>query len=109
MVHRHSWYNCYRTRDSLVYRENEGNELKEFKPDKTGLFRFVQVLKEVPTESHPIAVQKIDQRLWTRKPFKLAGQEGSEGKIHGVFNHNTLTSNCRKLDCGSDGSIYYAQ
>ena len=94
MVQRHSWYDCYRTKSSLVYRENEGNELREFEPDENGLYSFERVLTEVPLESHPIAVQKMDQRLWMRKPFKLAEQGESEKMIPGEFHQDTLTSNC---------------
>ena len=39
-VRRHSWYDCYRTENSLVYREDQGNELREFTPDENGLYNF---------------------------------------------------------------------
>ncbi|KAL7531762.1 hypothetical protein ACHAWF_003900 [Thalassiosira exigua] len=71
----HTWFPCYRTKDSLIYRDENTNELQVFAETPalrgTGFHVYSGTTQAIPLESHPIAAQRIGEKLWTHRPMRL--------------------------------------
>ena len=62
-AHRHCWYDCYKTEQGLIFRDNEANELKLYLPNYKGFHIFDSKVNRVPDTTYLIEVHIVDLRL----------------------------------------------
>jgi hypothetical protein len=113
-VERNTYWECYRTESTIIFREDEGETLQEFKGDSSGFFTYSGEIDAVPIKSHPIVCQRIDQRFWTRKPMRISPPDTTNMDILQQTPGHVITDTLGEVDgkeliLGSDGSVHLFQ
>ena len=109
-VPRATWWPCYKTKKTMIFRDEESNELQEFKGDASGFYTYARNVEAIPIDSHPITCQRIGEKYWTRKQYKGLEQRKPAAAPPGYVTHDSLgTVEGEKIVDGSDGSVHLVQ
>ena len=109
-VPRHTWFGCYKTKEGIIYREGEGDQLQHFRSIGAGFYSYEKEINELPVASFPISARRVDQKLWSHKKYSATtgpGKQPSGDPKPGHVVHDTLSHLNPRLQVGcSDGSSY---
>lgn len=108
-VKRSTWFTMYRTPESLIWRKDEDLTLRVMtKSTSPGHYQFSHYSHDVPLNSHPIKFQRMDEMIWTHRPFLLEStqlQRAPPGHVVHRVDRNAPDN----ITLGSDGSLYRRQ
>ena len=108
-VKRNTWFTVYRTRDALIWRKDEDTTLQAMtKSAAPGCYQFSHYSDGVPLNSHPIKCQRMDETLWTQRPFLLGTTRQLRTPPGHVVHHMSRDAS-DAVTLGSDGSLYRHQ
>ena len=107
-VQRHIEFECYRTRNSILYRDETG--LHECIDEMgTGFFTMCsdEYTGEIPVESYPIVPTKSAINVfWTRRPFRCAPVYTPPQVTHQVLRSDMTDSAYEHVDIVSDAAVH---
>ena len=108
-VVRNTWWTTYRSENAIFYRDETGS-VEEFRSSGNGFFSFHGKTDGPPIDSHPITVQRVDERFWTHRSVSLATQEVAPPLPPGHIINDTIDRyNQSTIKGGSDGSLHLRQ
>ena len=107
-VKRNVWWSCYKAADYIYWRGANDDKLVAMKPSGTpGFYVTSHEVEAVPLDSHPINHQQVGEKVWTRRPHRIAALPLEEVLPSGHIVENTISNpETEHLVTASDGSLY---
>ncbi|KAL7532592.1 hypothetical protein ACHAWF_004182 [Thalassiosira exigua] len=106
-VRRNTWFQCYRSKDTLFWRNEEGG-LQQLK--RTRAHAFYHALEEVsslPLDAHPIKYRQFSELIWTLSRFNMAEGSAPDDPPAGHIVYSTIFDpSCDRIETSSDGSCH---
>jgi len=109
-VPRTTWFPVYRTKDTLLWRRKDDEELFVLvRSETSGFYHYSHTTRSLPLESHPISYQQIGETIWTQRPYRMTLTPSGTALPPGHTIANTLSDPSTDIiTIGSDGSVYLA-
>ena len=104
-VKRYVWFDAYRSESTIYWREDE--VIYEMIPSMhRGLYTKGQMIREIPIDAHPISVQKVGNKVWTHRPYRMGTITRQEQDPVGYTVRDTITRPSPLLIVCSDASTH---
>ena len=112
-VQHRAWFTCYQTESAIYHRDEDHGTFQVFHEKGTGFYHYADTVTELPTKSHPIACQTVDQTYWTHCRLRLMEKKVQQLLPPGLVTYDNLQEHLQehgrapaKGKATSDGPVY---
>ena len=105
-VKRNTWFQVYRSKTDVIWRDEEEGKLFQMKPSKvSGFHHIARELSSLPLDSHPVRFKRMGDVIWTHGKYLPAEQYHSTRAAGHIIENTLLTEDMEMVTLGSDGSV----
>ncbi|KAL7551610.1 hypothetical protein ACHAWF_018082 [Thalassiosira exigua] len=105
-VPRNTWFQCYRTRTDLYWRDDEGSLHRMKRTKAHAFYRRVERVEELPLDSHPIHYRQFSETIWTRAGYKMRETGSIEPPAGHIISSTIFDPANERVEISSDGSCH---
>ena len=106
-VKRNTWFQVYRSKTDVIWREEEEGKLFQMKPSTvSGFHHIAREVTSLPLNSHPVRFKQMGDVIWTHGKYLPANKHHPTRTAGHVIENTLLTEDVEMVTLGSDGSVH---